>query len=265
MSDRFTHSPFLRRAAAPLLLAIATLPLTAHADNNKDGRWRGLLGASVAFTAGNTVSNSAVLNLDMARQTEDTKLSVQGYLNHANSEVEGRSETTADKWGVATQYDSDLDLRWFAFGKMRFDGDRLLNLTLRSTVSAGLGYHVVDTTDHTVNVFAGLSYTDNRYSEDQTINDRVGRRFASPGALLGEESTHQFNDRVTFKQRLELYPDGSGDKAHIGRFNGSLNVSMSETLSLSLSVVSVYTHNVPANVKKTDTSLFTGINIKLEP
>jgi len=231
----------------------------------KDGRWRGLIGASMAFTAGNTVTSSALLNLDVARQTSHTKIATQGFLNHANSEIDGLNKTTADRWGAAAQYDSDLDLRWFAFGKLRFDGDRLLHLTVRSTLSAGWGYHLVDIEDHTLNVFAGASVTDNKYSTDQTVNGHTGRHFSSAGGLFGEESTHRLNERVTLKQRLELYPDGSRDKAHIGRFNGSLNVSMSETLSLSLSLLSVYTHNVPPGIKKTDTSLFTGINVKLGP
>lgn len=274
------HFPNCRAAGALRLsqaLTATTIVLLSHAAvatsafastdaaNNKDGRWRGLVGASLAFTTGNTNTSSTLLNLDLSRQTSDTKIALQGYINHANSEVAGSSTTTANKWGAAGQYDSDLDLRWYAFGKLRFDGDKLLKLTLRSTLSAGLGYHVIDVADHTLNVFGGLSYTDSRYSADQHINGRVGREFSSPGGIFGEESTHEINERVTLKQRLELYPDGSGDKAHIGRFNGSLNVSMSETLSLSLSVVSVYTHNVPPNLKKTDTSVFTGINIKLEP
>lgn len=252
-------------------LALAALGLIAvhsaraEVTTAKDGHWRGLIGASLAATAGNTVTNSALLNLDLARQTSHTKVSVQGYLNQATSKVQGRTQTTADKWGAAGQYDSDLDLRWFAFGKLRFDGDRLLFLTVRSTVSAGVGYHVIDLEDHTLNVFAGLSYTDSKYSRDQMINGRLGRHFATPGALFGEESTHKLNERVTLKQRLELYPDLSSDHAHIGRFNSTLNVSMTEVLSLSLNLVSVYTHNVPPGVKKTDTSVFTGINVKLGP
>jgi putative salt-induced outer membrane protein len=237
----------------------------AQVVTNKDGHWRGLIGASLAFTTGNTVTNSAVLNLDLSRQTSHSKVSVQSFINHGTSKLANRTQTTADKWGAAGQYDSDLDLRWFAFSKLRLEGDRLLFLTLRSTASAGVGYHVIDTEDHTLNAFGGLSYTDSQYSRNQLVNGRMGRHFEGPGGIVGEESTHRFNDRVSFKQRTEIYPDGSGDHAHIGRFNGSLNVSMSETLSLSLSVVSVYTHNVPPNIKKTDTALFTGINVKLEP
>jgi putative salt-induced outer membrane protein len=259
--------PAAFKFGAALALASPLLATSVQAEvvTQKDGKWRGLVGVSVAFTTGNTVTNSALLNLDVARQTSHTKVSLLSFLNQATSKVNQRTQTTADKWGAAGQYDSDLDLRWFAFGKLRFEGDRLLALTLRSTLSSGLGYHVVDVEGHSLNVFSGLTYTDSKYARPQAVNGRFGQHFAGPGAILGEESTHRFNDRVNIKQRLELYPDGSGDEAHIGRFNSSLNVSMSETLSLSLNLVSVYTHNVPPNAKKTDTSVFTGINIKLGP
>lgn len=255
----------LNHAALAAVLLASACAAQADVVTQKDGHWRGLIGASLAFTSGNTVTNSALLNLDLARQTSDTKVSLQSYVNHATTEINKETRTTADKWGMAGQYDSDIDLRWFAFSKLRFEGDRLLNLTLRSTVSAGLGYHVIDLENHSLNVFGGLSYTDSKYSQEQLINGRFDKHYASPGGIFGEESTHRLNERVTLKQRLELNPDGSGDHAHIARFNSALNVSMSEVLSLSLSVVSVYTHNVPANVKKTDTSVFTGINVKLGP
>lgn len=259
------RAPARAALAVALLAATAAAPAHAQVVTQKDGQWRGLIGASLAFTSGNTVTNSALLNLDLARQTSDTKVSIQSYVNHATSEINKETRTTADKWGAAGQYDSDLNLRWFAFSKLRFEGDRLQRLTLRSTLAAGVGYHVLDLENHSLNVFGGLSYTDSKFSENQTLNGRVDKHYASPGGIFGEESTHRVNDSVTLKQRLELNPDGSGDQAHIARFNGALNVSMSDTLSLSLSVVSVYTHNVPAHLKKTDTSVFTGINVKLGP
>lgn len=229
----------------------------------KDGQWRGLIGASLSLTTGNTDTTATLLNLDVSRQGEHSKTAVQGFINHGTARVADHRDTTAQKWGLSTQYDSDLTLRWFAFGKLAFDGDKLTNLTLRSIVAAGWGYHVVDTAGHTVNVFGGLSYTDRRYSQEQQINARLSRHIGSPGGLLGEESTHQINERVTMKQRLEFYPDFTRDKDHVARFNGTLNVSMTDLLSLSVSLVSTYNNNVPPGIKKTDTSLFTGINVKL--
>jgi len=229
----------------------------------KDGQWRGLIGASLALTAGNSETNALLLNMDVARQTAHTKIAVQGFMNRASSRANDEVQTTSNKWGLATQYDSDLSNRWFAFGKLGFDGDRLIDLTLRTTVAAGVGYHLIDTNEQSLNVFGGASYIDRRYRADQVINDRTARHFSSPGAILGEESTHQLNERVSLKQRLEVYPDFSPDHAHLARFNGALNVSMSQKLSLSVGLLSTYNQQVPPGIKKTDTSLFTGINVKL--
>lgn len=248
-----------------VLLTAACLPLAqAATETKKDGHWRGLLGASLAATTGNTETSTLLLNLDMARQNQHSKLSVQGFINRGESKVDGERTTTADKWGLSSQYDEDISLRWFGFGKVGFDRDRLIDLSLRSTVSGGLGYHAIDTEGQTLNLFGGLSYTDRRYSTEQTLNNKTSRHFSNPGALLGEEYTQQIDgNRVVFKQRLELYPDLSQDHAHLARLNASLNVSISRTLSLSVGLVSTYNHKVPAGTKKTDTSLLTGLNIKL--
>lgn len=182
----------MRLAARAWLVACALglLPALAQAQviTQKDGRWRGLIGASLALTTGNTVTSAALLNLDVARQTSHTKVSLQGFLNHATSKVAGDTRVTADKWGTAAQYDSDLDMRWFAFGKLRFDGDRLLHLTVRSTLSAGVGYHLVDIEGHSLNVFGGLGYTDTRYSRDQLVNGRMGRALVGPVQRRLEEA-----------------------------------------------------------------------------
>ena len=229
----------------------------------KDGRWRGLAGASFTLTSGNSDTKATLLNLDMARLTTHSKIALQGFMNHDSSKVDGQRQTTSNKWGIATQYDSDLSNNWFAFAKLGFDADRMVDLALRSTISTGLGYHLVDSETDILNAFAGLSYTDRHYRTEQDFNGHTGRHFSSPGALFGEESTHRINDRVTLQQRLELYPDDSSEQAHVAHFNGTLNVSMSETLSLSVGLISTYNHNVPPGLKRVDTSLFTGINVKL--
>jgi putative salt-induced outer membrane protein len=248
-------------AAGPTFIAPPPPPVMPPFQ--KDGKWRGLLGASFTLTSGNSETMATLLNVDMARLTTHSKFAVQGFVNHGTSKVDGERQTTANKWGLSTQYDSDLTNGWFAFAKLGFDADRMMDLTLRSTASTGFGYHLIDTQTNILNAFAGLSYTDRRYRTEQDFNGHVGRHFSNPGALLGEESTHRLNDRVTLQQRLELYPDGSSERAHVAHFNGNLNVSMSEMLSLSVGLISTYNHNVPPGLKHVDTSLFTGLNIRL--
>ncbi len=258
---------------AQLLAWLAALPLAAHADTPlalptepapvAETHWKGLSSASTAFSSGNTNGMSAILNLDLARKLAHSKTALQSYVNYSTNKVDGVSQTASQTWGLGVQQDRDISAQWFAFGKLGADHDRMLELNLRLTTSAGVGRHVLTQEDHTFDVFGGLSYTDRHYRRAQTIHDRTSQHFAQPGAILGEESSHQLGEQVSLKQRLEAYPDLSGSLAHTARFNGSLNVSVTQTLSLSVSLVSAYNRRVPEGVRTTDTTLYTGLSIKL--
>jgi putative salt-induced outer membrane protein len=250
---------------APLTLPLlAALSTPALADAPKaDGQWRGLAGASLSLSGGNTESAALLANVNLARQVDGAKTTVQAYINQARSKVDGERDTTANKWGASGQQDLDLSGDWYGFGRLGVDADRLIELKHRSTVAGGVGYHLIRSERHTLDVFSGVSHTRSVYREVQTINDQTGTRFSNTGVLIGEESSHQLNDTVSLKQRLEYNQGLSGDKLNLLRFNGSLNVAMSKATSLSVGLISTYNSKVPPGVKKVDTSLFTGLNVKL--
>lgn len=249
--------------ALPLVGALLSTSVVMADTGDKDGRWGGLAGASLSLSSGNTDSASVLLNANIARQTEQEKTSVRASVNQARSDTNGERTTTANKWSIAAQQDIDLNAVWFAFGSLGFDADRLIELKLRSTVSGGLGYHVIESDPHNFDVFGGVSYTHKHYRTLQTIHDKTATRFSNMGLLLGEESTHQLNEAVSLKQRLEYYPGLTGDKTQLLKFSGALNVSLTKDLSLSVGLTSTYNSQVPPGVKKTDSTLFTGLNLKL--
>ncbi len=271
LTPRTTSQTAVLAAMAAMALMAATLPLAAWAEARPEpdppaqplGHWEGLGSASTAFSSGNTNGMTAILNLDLARKTAQSKTAVQSFVNYSTNKVDGVSQTASQTWGLGVQQDRDINTQWFAFGKLGADSDRMLELNARLTASAGLGLHGVAEEDASFDVFAGLSYTDRHYRREQTFHDRTSQHFAQPGAILGEESTHQFSTQVSLKQRLEAYPDLSGSLAHTAKFNGSLNVSVTQTLSLSVGLVSTYNRRVPLGVKTTDSTLYTGLSIKL--
>ena len=236
----------------------------AAASANTDPRWRGQIGASLAATSGNTDSTTLLLNMDLNLKRPDDKTSLTGHVNEGRTDNgDGERETSSARWDLSGQYDHDLDEDWFNFTRLGFEHDRVTDLSLRTLVGAGLGYHVIKGPRHTFDVSAGLSYTDTRWKVDTTIGDETGRHCTSVGLLLAEESSHELNDTVTFKQRLEAYPGLTGEKSKLLRFNASLNVAMSKALSLSVGLVHNYDGNAAEGREKNDTALFTGVNLKV--
>lgn len=244
------------------LVLVAITSTAAWAQTKTDGQWRGVGGAAMALTSGNTSSSALSLNADMARATTADKLSFGANANYARSKVGGVNSTTANKWAGFGQYDYNLSPQLFVFGKLGLEGDDLIKLSLRSTLASGLGYKLVDTKEMSFNVFGGAAYSTDKYDTVQTIGSKTGKSFSRSSLFLGEESSHALSASTSFKQRLEIYSGISGDKAVLAKFTAGLAVAISSTLNLSVGLVDNY-NSKPANgTKKNDLGVFTGINVK---
>ena len=227
-----------------------------------DGQWRGTGGAALSATSGNSSTQAFMLGADMARLTAQDKITLGGAANYARGKVDGSNKTTANKWAGFGQYDYNLSPSLFVFGKLGLEGDALIDLNLRSTVAGGLGLKLIDTKELAFSVFGGAAYSTDRYDTTQTIGSKSDPQFSRASLDLGEESSHQLSSSVSFKQRLELYPGLSGDKAKIMKFTAGLGVAMSGTMSLTVGLTDSYNSKPPAGSKKNDVAVFTGINVK---
>ncbi len=254
---------FPRLSQTLLATLCATACAAAWAEAPKaDGQWRGTGGAALSVTSGNSSTQAVLLGADMARLTTQDKITLGGNINYARGKLDGVTTTTANKWGGFGQYDYNLSPRLFAFGKLGLEGDALIDLNLRSTLVGGLGYKLVDTKELSFNVFGGAGYSTDRYDVAKTIGDKTDTHFSRASLYFGEESTHQLSASTSFKQRLEVYPGLSGDKAQIMKFTAGLGVAMSSTMSLTVGLTDSYNSKPPAGAKKNDVALFTGVNVK---
>ncbi len=245
-----------------LIALLGATSTAAMAQAKPDGQWRGTGGAAFAASSGNTSSTSMLLNADAVRATAGDKTSLGGAINYATNKSGGASQTTANRWGLFGQYDLNLSPSTFVFGKLGLEGDKLIDLSLRTALAAGLGYKLINTEQTTFDLFGGLGHTTDKYGSTQTIAGRRASSFSRASLYLGEASSHKLSPTVSFKQRLELYPGLSGDKALLASFNAGLAVAMSSTLNLNVGLTDSYNSKPPAGAKKNDLALFTGVNLK---
>lgn len=251
-----------KKFRAGLAIAGCLAATLVAAQPKTDGQWRGSGGAALAATSGNTSSTSLLLNGDAARATETDKLAFAAAVNYARSRIQGVDTTTANKWAASGQYDYNLTPQWYAFGKLGLEADKLIALGLRSSLVGGAGYKLIATPETTLDLFGGAGYVVDRYSSAQTIGSRTDTRFSRVSLYAGEESTHKLSATTAFKQRLELYPGVSGDKALMAKFSAGLAVAMSSTMSLNVGLTDNYNSKPATGAKSNDLGLFTGINVK---
>jgi putative salt-induced outer membrane protein len=245
------------------LLLISRLAAADVAPPPKDGLWRGVAGAALSATSGNTETASALLNADLVRASDHDKIAFGAVINYARGTDEnGVRVTTADKSSLTGQYDRDIAPRWFGFGRLAFDRDALIDLSSRSAVTGGVGYRLIDEPENSFTLLGGLGYTSERYSSLQTIAGETDTRFERPSAFLAEESAHKLTPTTSLKQRLEAIPALDGSGAVLWKFNANLDVAINSSLSVSVGVIDTYNTEPPEGAEKNDLTVFTGINVK---
>ena len=246
------------------LLALAAALPAAFAQTKTDGLWRGAGGAALAITSGNSSTQALNLSTEMSSATATDKITLGGGINYGKSkDSAGKTSTTANNWAGNGQYDYNLSPKMFVFGKLGLEGNSLVDLSLRTTLAGGVGYKLIESKELNFTVFGGLGYSTDKYDTDKTIGGKTGKSFNRASLMFGEESSHVLSSTTSFKQRLEVYPGLSGDKAKIAKFTAGLSVAMSSTMSLNVGLTDTYNSKPAAGTKKNDLGLFTGINVKL--
>lgn len=252
----------LTAAAACALLASAAHAQAPAPLIKTDGQWRANGGAALSLTSGNSSSSAFILNTDGYRATAADKITFGAMANYGSANVNGVKTSSAKKWGGFGQYDYNLTPQLFAFGRAGLEGDGLIDLDMRLATAAGVGYKVINAPDLAFTVYGGLGYTVDKYGSLQNIGGKVDDSFNRMSLYLAEESVHKISDAVSFRQRIDLYPGLSGDKAFIAKLSAGLTVAMSSTLGLNVGLLHSYNSKAPLGSKKGDTALFTGVNVK---
>ncbi|MFL6628326.1 MAG: YdiY family protein [Burkholderiaceae bacterium] len=252
----------IRSLARALLCAVAASPLHAHAQvtQKPDGQWRSLFTAGASIATGNTDAKSASLGADVIKLTTTDKWALTGAAQYARS----AGATTANHVGGSALYSSDFTPQWFGFGELDLLHDLPSDLSLRTTLGSGIGYHVVKKPDQSFDLSAGLAYTMDRYRHEQVIQDETRRRYDHAELLFAEESNNKLSDTTTFKQKLTVYPNlrDTGDVRTV--FDAGLSVAMTRQLALTATLSHRYDSRPGEGLGRNDTLFVTGVSLRFD-
>jgi putative salt-induced outer membrane protein len=235
----------------PIFAAVAAT--SALAQDKPDGLWHGSVNLGASFASAAVRSTSISLAADAARKTADDKLAVYGLAQRGDTKVLGIKAVTTDLYRVGTKYDRDFNKQLFGFVGAELEKNGVIDLSLRSSVSAGLGYHVIAAPTTTFDVFAGLGY--NQYKFKGLGSEGSGE------ALIGEESSHKLSDTTTFKQKGVIYKAFDSDLGYRATWDATLGVAMGGGWNMNVTGSLRYADKVFV-VKKTETLLTVGVGYK---
>lgn len=249
------------RNAALLTLALAAAGAAqAQATVKNDGQFRAAIGLGASLASGNTKATNLALTADAVRATDQNKLSLYGNLQYARS----AGTTTADQLRLGARYDQNLSANLFAFGGLDLERNKFANLSLRSQLSAGLGWHVIKSPTTTFDVFGGLGYVSDKYKTAMVIDGSARDSYSYMSLLLGEESTHKLSDSTSFKQRLTVVPNLKNSGEFRANWDAGLAVAMSKAMNLNVGFGFAHNSEPGPGRKSTDTLLTTGISVKFD-
>jgi len=223
--------------------------------------WQGwTAGANVGFalTRGNSETKSLAIAFTGDRKTLHDEIALYTNTVYATNDVSTAiPHVTANATQGGARYDRNFTKLLFGFGSADFQTDALQMLNLRSVLGGGLGVHVINTSQTTLDFLTGVNYTRENYVG-------TNRNFAA--LTLGEELMHKLGASTVVTEKLYFFPDLSQTGNYRGTFNFGTITKISKWLGWQNAFGDIYVTNPPADPttglrpKQNDLQLTTGLN-----
>jgi putative salt-induced outer membrane protein YdiY len=235
--------------AAAQNIAPSALTIPASAGWQQPTGWTGTVGAGVSISRGNNDQTQASVNADVSRATVDNRIIFHGL--YVRGETDGTVNT--DNAIVTGRYEHNLNPQYFSYGQADFERDPVNDLTFRQTYGGGLGYRLLRTDAHQLNIYTGLAYV--------IENNKVDEDTHGVQALVGNDYTWNLTPDSVFKQSFAYYPHmgSTGERAIL---QTSITSKLVGIVALQVSLLAKYRADVPDGVHNTDYVFITGLTAK---
>jgi putative salt-induced outer membrane protein len=213
--------------------------------------WVGKAEAGYVMARGNTETKTANAKLDLVNEKRIWKhfLSMGGLYGRSND------VTSAQRWDLYWRSDYSRSERFFTFGALRYEEDIFNGFDYQGTLSAGFGYHFIqtDATQFTGTLGGGyrrLRTEDLIQDEFGNVVQRIKGERSEDGVVnAGIDYKHKLTDNTTLIDKLLVEAGPENTYA-----NNELAIQVSMTSTLALSVAYAVRHNTdpPTGLEKTD-------------
>jgi putative salt-induced outer membrane protein YdiY len=234
--------------------------------------WTG--GANVGFSIarGNSQTENLALAFNAARPTLPDKIVLYATsINTTNSLAPPGFTTVASLATGGLRYERNLTPRVFAFGAADYMANALQFLDLRQVYSGGFGYHVIENDQTKLDLFGGVNYTHETYSNGTVLvpatptspaiysSYGVTNRFVA--LTLGESLDQKLGKTTELVQNLTFYPNLQDTGEYRIVFNLGTVTKINKWFGWTNQFGDIYVSNPPAGAKKNDVIFTTGLNI----
>lgn len=216
--------------------------------------WNGGLDAGLELTRGNSKTRNFRFAFNAVRKVSRQELTLYAESLYSTDDVAGaRPHMTANVNRGGARFDHDFVSRRFVFANTDFMTDGLQDLTLRSVVGGGIGYHLIKRDSATLNLLGGANFTRENYIE-------VQRNLAA--GQVGEEFTLKLGKSTALLQNLAFFPDLTGSGGNY-RSNFSLGTvtKIGKWLGWQNNFSDIYVTNPPTGKKRNEFVFTSGLRL----
>jgi putative salt-induced outer membrane protein len=232
--------------------------------------WSGLFDTGLALTRGNSQTATFTLSAKAVRETPRDKLTLYSTYIYGSDDSTPPSRTTANALRAGVRGDYNLTPRVFVFALGDFETNELQHLDLRAVFGGGFGYHVIKTEKTVFDVYGGITYDRDSFSNYTLVDNTTVPPTITPvpssvqnsaEALVGEEFDTKFSQRSTLTERFSLYPNLSHTGDYRIEFDSSVSTTLKNWLSWQLTFSDRYISYPPTGLKGNDILLSTGLRV----
>jgi putative salt-induced outer membrane protein YdiY len=218
--------------------------------------WKGGASLGFAIARGNSETTNLTTGFNADRKTLHDELTFyEASLYSTNDQPGGATLANSILGGV--KYDRNFTKRLFVFVSADYTHDALQDLNLRQIYSGGLGVHVINNPNTTLDFLAGVNYTRETYGGGATAVDRN-----LAGITVGEDFMHKFGKSTTFTEVFYFYPDLSNTSEYRFALDAAAVTKINKWLGWQTTLTDRYVTDPPiAGTKSNDIIFSTGINV----
>jgi putative salt-induced outer membrane protein len=223
---------------------VALSDVAAINPNHK--KWSGSLQAGGVVTSGNSQTETLNAEVDAQRRGEDDRLTFKGeYLyGRQKDNGTGQSKTTTDAWLASAKYDYFFTKKFYGYGLMKAEHDRIADLDLRLSPSVGVGYQWVESAKQNFSTEVGVGYVYEDYST-RASNDYVSARAAY-------HYDRTLLDNLNLVHKFEFQPDVEDLRKYLVNADVGLRTDFTKQLFAELKVEWKYDSEPAPGARKND-------------
>ena len=232
-----------------------TLTLADIAKINPDKpKWSGVVSAGATFVRGNTKSDTASVGVEAMHRTENDRISLAaGYFTAKQRDTSTHNNSTiADNWFLKGQYDYFFSKKFYGYGNLRYEKDRIAYLDMRITPGVGVGYQWIERADLNISTEAGANWVYEKYTDpDDTRTYMAGR--------LAYHVDKSFNAKVKAFHNLEYIPSFEDVGTFLVNSDIGLRAAMTARLSFEAKAQLAYNSQPSGDRDKKDLRYILGV------